>query len=108
MVKSDWSRDGLHPIAVMRRPSKKRPCERKDKHVEVEDHGNGFMFVGCSDIDQAKRILRDYVSKKEAKQYVFAGRAAGYREGCCCVWLAVEPFAAWEGQEWMPGYPVAR
>jgi hypothetical protein len=111
MSADEWSADGLHPVAVMRSKDKHKPCERKDKNVEVEDHGNGFMFVGCSDIDQAKRILKDYVpKKKERKGYVFAARTVYQMPygWVCCVWLTPEPMGVWDGAEWMPGYPVER
>lgn len=111
MAKADWSADGLHPVALMSsRKDKHKPCERKDKNVEVEDHGNGFMFVGCSDIDQAKRILRNYLPKKKVKKYVFAARTV-YQMSygwACCVWLTTHPGAVWDGAEWWPGKPIAR
>jgi hypothetical protein len=110
MSKADWSSDGLHPVAVMRRKDKHKPCERKDGNVEVEDHGNGYMFVGCSSRKQAVRILRTYIGKKAAKTYRFMGRTVYQMPygWVCCVWLSAGAFEAWDGAEWMPDYPVER
>lgn len=83
---------------------KNSPCGRTDKAVEVEDHGNGFMFIGCSDIDQAKGLIVDYVDNPE--DYVYAGRP--YYRRKCCVWLAVEPFAMWEGARYPTGELIDR
>jgi hypothetical protein len=87
---------GLHPKSLMGK--KKSPCGRTDGAVEVEDHGNGFMFIGTSDIEQAKRLLEDYVD--DVEDYVFAARVLHrYENGrlACSVWLAPEPFALWDG-----------
>lgn len=98
---------GMHPAAVMGK--KRSPCGRTDGAVEVEDHGNGFMFVGTSDIKQAKRLVVDYADDPE--DYVFAARKLHrYDNGrlACAVWLAVEPFAVWEGATHPTGEPIAR
>lgn len=83
---------GLHPARIMK--GKRPPCGRLDSQVEVEDHGNGFMFVGTTDINQARRILSEYVDDPEEFAYAartwYEGRAHG-------VWLSKDPLAAWEG-----------
>lgn len=95
---------GLHPQALMGKRSS--PCGRTDKAVYVEDHGNGYMFVGCADIDQARRILdRDYVDN--ADEYRFAAHL-WYEDRVCAVWLSDEPFAAWEGATDYAGQPLPR
>ena len=76
-------------------------CGRTDKAVEVEDHGNGYMFIGTSDLSQACRILDEYVDNVE--DYRFAARV--YYAGKCCVWLSDEPLALWDGAEGRNGYP---
>jgi hypothetical protein len=88
---------------------KSSPCGRTDKAVEVEDHGNGFMFVGCSDIDQAKRLVAEYVDEPE--RYVYAARALHrYDNGrlACAVFLAAAPFEVWDGATDWAGRPVPR
>lgn len=55
---------GLHPAKVMGK--KRSPCGRTDKAVEVEDHGNGFMFIGTIDVNQCRRLLAEYVDDPEA------------------------------------------
>lgn len=92
----------MHPAKIMARSSAKRPCGRKDKHVEVEDHGNGYMFYGCDDIEQAKRILREYLPKKQAKRFVFAHRRWLSDMRMHALWLADAPMAMWDGyQDWI-------
>ena len=84
-----------HPKEVMGKKSS--PCGRTDAAVEVEDNEVGYMFIGTSDIDQARRILDEYVWNPE--DYRFAARTIR-REGkrvTCCVWLADSPGAAWVG-----------
>lgn len=65
-------------------------CGRPDAAVEVEDHGVGFMFVGTSDIDQAKYLIEDYVD--DPHNYVFAARF-WYENRACAVWLVDTPGA---------------
>lgn len=84
---------GLHPRNIMMK--KTSPCGRKDKHVEVEDHGNGFMFVGTSDIKQARRILVEYTDDHEA--YEYAARVWDKERRACCVWLTDTALAVWDG-----------
>ncbi len=74
---------------------KNSPCGRTDKAVNVEDHGNGFMFLGTSDIKQAKRLIVDYVDDPE--DYTFAARVWNKEEQVCCVWLSNHPGAVWDG-----------
>lgn len=93
----------MHPAAVMGKRSS--PCGRTDGAVKVEDHGNGFMFIGTSDIKQATRLVSDYVDNPE--DYVFAARV-WYEDQAEAVWLAVEPFAAWEGASHWDGTPLPR
>jgi hypothetical protein len=79
---------------------KTSPCGRTDSAVEVEDHGTGFMFIGTSDIDQAKRMVAEYVDNPE--DYVFAARPLHrYDNGrlACSVWLAPDPGALWYGAD---------
>lgn len=85
---------------------KDSPCGRKDKHVEVEDHGNGYMFVGTSDIKQATRLVEEYVDNPE--DYVFAARVWNKEARACCVWLADTPGAVWDGALDSLGRPVKR
>ncbi len=85
---------------------KTSPCGRKDKHVEVEDHGNGYMFIGCSDIDQAKRLIEEYVD--DPADYQFAARVWDKERAACCVWLADHPGAVWDGALDPLGNPVPR
>lgn len=97
----------LHPARVMGKKSS--PCGRTDGAVEVEDHGNGFMFIGCSDIEQAKRLVEDYADEPE--DYVFAAAVLHrYDNGrlACAVWLADSPGAAWDGATDSTGEPLPR
>lgn len=96
---------GMHPPEVMARPDKQKPCGRKDKNVEVEDHGNGFMFVGTTDIAQARRLLPQYVGKKQAKRMVFAART-WYEGRAHGVWLTAAPSQVWEGAKDALGRPI--
>lgn len=84
---------GMHPSHLMGKRSS--PCGRTDKAVVVEDHGNGYMFVGTTDIDQAKRLVAEYVDNPE--EYVFAARTWSHEDRSHRVWLSVEPLAAWDG-----------
>lgn len=97
----------MHPAEVMGK--KTSPCGRTDKAVDVEDHGNGFMFVGCSDLKQAGRLLGEYVDNPE--DYRFAARVLQRLPGdrlACGVWLAAEPDANWDGSVDMYGEPLPR
>lgn len=91
----------IHPKKVLGKKSS--VCGRTDSAVDVEDHGNGFMFIGTGDIDQAKRIIADYVDNPE--DYVFANPK--YHEGFCAVWLSDDPGALWDGAEGRNGYARA-
>lgn len=93
----------VHPPSVLGK--KDSCCGRKDKHVEVEDHGNGYMFVGTSDISQANRLLDEYVDNPE--DYVFAA-VVWYEGRACAVWLTDEPGGAWEGSLDATGRPIPR
>lgn len=53
------------------------------------------MFLGTSDIRQAKYLLEDYVDN--AEDYKFAARMR--YEGVCAVWLADSPGALPYGAE---------
>ena len=88
----------IHPKHVLGKKSS--VCGRTDKAVEVEDHGNGYMFLGTSDLSQACRILSEYVDNIE--DYRFAARL--YYSGVCAVWLSDEPLALWDGAEGRNGY----
>lgn len=94
---------GMHPPSIMGK--KNSPCGRSDKAVEVEDHGNGYMFIGTTDIDQAKRLVADYVDDPE--DYVFAART-WYQNRAHGVWLAPDPLAVWDGAKDPMGNPLAR
>ena len=93
----------LHPPSVLGK--KTSCCGRTDKAVEVEDHGNGYMFVGTSDISQAKRLLEDFVDNPE--DYVFAA-VVWYEKRACAVWLTDEPLAVWDGARDHTGNPIRR
>ena len=97
-----------HPAEVMGKKSS--PCGRTDKAVIVEDHGNGFMFVGTSDAEQCRRILADYVDDPEA--YIFQGVPGGtteYGRYACRVWLAVNCAQVWDGAtDHVTGKPLPR
>lgn len=85
-----------HPKKVMER--KQPPCGRKDSKVVVMDHGNGFMFLGTSDLSQAGRVLCEYVDNPE--DYCFAARPTGFTQKgrpVCAIWLSTEPLAQWNG-----------
>lgn len=86
-----------HPKNVMGKKSS--PCGRTDGAVEVEDHGVGYLFIGTSDIDQARRLLGDYVDN--AEDYKFAARTGVIVNGklACCVWLSDDPGAEWIKEE---------
>jgi hypothetical protein len=78
---------------------------RLDKFVEVEDHGNGYMLLGTTDEAQARRVLEDYVDNIE--DYRFAAHTL--QPGPVhAVWLAVEPFAVWDGATQYDGTPLPR
>lgn len=95
---------GLHPPEIMGK--KDSPCGRTDKAVGVEDHGNGMMFVGTTDIEQARRILADYVDDPE--EYGFAARVWLPDEEAEGVWLTQEPFGVWDGAVDPFGKPLPR
>ena len=80
-------------------------CGRKDKHVEAEDHGNGYLFVGTSDIDQAQRLLAAGLGKKKARAYRYAARI-WYENRACAVWLTDSPGQFWDGATNSMGKPV--
>lgn len=82
----------VHPPSVLGK--KKSCCGRTDSAVEVEDHEVGFMFVGTSDIEQAKRLVDEYADNPEG--YVFAHRL-WYQGRACAVWLSDAPTAEWYG-----------
>lgn len=97
----------MHPQRVMGKRSS--PCGRTDKAVEVEDHGNGFMFVGCSDIAQARRLLVEYVD--DAEPYAFAALVLQRLDAgrlACGVWLTTGPSEVWEGATDPTGKAVPR
>lgn len=77
---------------------------RLDKFVEVEDHGNGLMFIGTNDVVQARRLLPLYADV--AEDYAFASHVL-YND-VHAVWLAVEPFAAWDGATAYDGTALPR
>jgi hypothetical protein len=85
---------------------KSSPCGRSDKAVEVQDHGNGYMFVGTTDIEQARRLLGEYVDNPEG--YGFASRHWLEDERAEGVWLTVEPFALRDGACDWAGRPLPR
>jgi hypothetical protein len=87
----------IHPADVMRR--KKPPCGRLDKHVEVEDHGVGYLLRGCSDLEQAVRILDEYCDPED---YQFFARVLVTDESgrlACGVWAGNSPSAVWYGSD---------
>lgn len=93
---------GLHPAKLMGK--KHSPCGRSDGAVEVEDHGNGFMLVGTSDLSQACRILDDYVDNIE--DYRFFARVWDKDRKACSVWASTHPGAVWAGATDHTGNPL--
>lgn len=92
---------GMHPARVMK--GKKSPCGRLDSQVEVEDHGVGYLFIGCSDLSQACRLLDEYVDNVE--DYRFFARVLCEYEGveprklACGVWASDDVSALWYGAD---------
>lgn len=88
----------MHSASVM--VGKKPPCGRLDKHVEVEDHGVGYLFIGCSDLSQACRLLDEYVDDVEGYRF-FARVLCELPNGrlACGVWASDDVGAKWYGSD---------
>lgn len=93
-----------HPAKVLGKKSS--CCGRTDGAVEVEDHGNGFMFIGTSDREQARRLLLDYVEPEEASEHRFWARTVVGKD--CAVWVSKGPADNWDGSKDSLGKPLPR
>jgi hypothetical protein len=84
----------------------------------VEDHGNGFMVIRDTHNTakwpkyqgvaprEARKVLREYVGKREAKSHGFA--VPVQYEGRSACWLAKGPGEVWDGATDSTGAPLKR
>lgn len=77
---------------------------KKKKRLSVEDHGNGYMVLGTTNIHSAAIELEDYVDNIE--DYRFA--QPKWYQGQKAVWLTTGPADFFDGALDTIGNPLPR